>query len=105
MGVYRLPDAETLFSLCAALSEAGKEYESELYRLGRDRFFLCIKEPLEESIRKESNLSPLSFVEEYAKTCKQTGFLAYIRERGECVIQQDAIARLAFTEKGNKKHL
>ena len=75
-GIYRFTDAESLFSLSAVLLAGGREYESDLYRLhGEDGYFLCIKEPLEESIRKESTLSPLSFVEEYGVKYKQAGLL------------------------------
>jgi negative regulator of genetic competence, sporulation and motility len=99
-GIYRFADAESLFSLSAILLASGRDYESDLYRLrGEDGYFLCIKEPLEESIRKESTLSPLSFVEEYGVKCKQAGFLHYIRERGECLVERDAVTRLGTWKK------
>ena len=94
-GIYRFADAESLFSLSAVLLASRRDYESDLYRLrGEEGYFLCIKEPLEESIRKESTLSPLSFVEEYGVKCKQSGFLHYIKERGECLIEHVAVTRL-----------
>lgn len=101
--IYRFPDAETLFALCAAFSVSGKQYESDLYRLRRDgALYLLVKEALEDSIRKDGALSPLSFVEEYGVRCKQAGLLSYIKEHGECLIAGNAIARLGFGEKRNK---
>lgn len=99
-GIYRFADAESLFSLSAALLRIGRDYESDLYRLrGDSGYYLCMKEPLEESIRRENTLSPLSFVEEYGVKCKQAGFLHYIKERGECLIEHDAVSRLGVWKK------
>ena len=98
-GIYRFSTAEELFSLCTALSRSGRQYESELYRLSGSRgLFLLIKEPLEDSLRKEQSLSPLSFVEEYGERYKQSGAGAYIKEHGECLISENAILRLAASE-------
>lgn len=102
-GIYRFENAETLFALCASLSRIGRQYESDLYRLrGDGGLFLLIKEPLEDSIRKEQTLSPLSFVEEYGVRCKQAGLLPYIKEHGECLIAGNAVGRLGFGEGRNK---
>ncbi len=95
--VFRFQSVESLFSLCRALSRLGRRYESELYRL-REGLFLLVKEPLEDSIRKEQTLSPLSFAEEYGTRCKQAGLPAYIREHGERLIAENAIGRLGFFE-------
>lgn len=95
--VFRFQRVETLFSLCRALSRLGRRYESELYRL-REGLFLLVKEPLEDSIRKEQTLSPLSFAEEYGTRCKQAGLTAYIREHGERLIAENAIGRLGAYE-------
>ncbi|MBO7169591.1 MAG: adaptor protein MecA [Clostridia bacterium] len=95
IGIYRFTDAEHLFSLAAAMKAGGREYESALYRMDDGGLFLVLKEPLEESIRKETVLSPLSFVEEYGARCKQGGLFHALQERGECLIQRDAISRLS----------
>lgn len=94
-GIYRFGSAEALFGLCAELTREKRHYESDLYRLPRDTaYYLLIKEPLEESIRKENTLSPLSFIEEYGERCKDSELLPYIKEHGTCLIAKSATKRL-----------
>ncbi len=96
LGVYRFGSVEALFALCTELCKEKRLYESDLYCLPRDKsYYLVLKEPIEESIRKENTLSPLSFIEEYGERCKESELLPYIKEHGTCLIAKSAAKRLS----------
>ena len=101
--VYCFADPAGLFSVCRALAHSEHKYESALYKDEKDYYYLCIKEPLAGSIQKEDLLTPLSFIEEYAKRVKEGVFFAYIKEHGACLWEEGAIE--ALCEKKSRRRV
>lgn len=94
VSVFRPDSAEELFAVCRKIGKSGRHYESALYSEG-GRYYLLVREHLQDSILQREKLSPLSFAEEYAERIQGGVFLAYIKERGECLIAHDAIETVA----------
>ncbi|MBQ8907977.1 MAG: adaptor protein MecA [Clostridia bacterium] len=94
LSVFSFGDFDTLCAVCKRLSTSPHQYESALY-YHRIFYYLFIKERLTDSILPPSRLSPLSFVEEYAKRAKGPLEAAYIKEHGESLLESHAIEKLA----------
>ncbi len=88
--VYRFQEADALFKVADIAAARGEEYASALYR-EEEAYYLLVLLPRSA---KESQLSSLSFIEEYAERLKGSGTLAYIREHGECLIEKGALEKL-----------
>ena len=100
--VFYFRDACDLFTVAKELSHAEHKYESALYKDEMDRLYLCLKEPLVQSIQKEELLTPLSFIEEFGKRIKDFLFFPYIKEHGVCLWENGAIEALCEKESKTK---
>ena len=93
--VYRFEDILSLAAVARELLRGERRYESALYRDECGAYYLVLKEHLQSSIQKEDQLSPLSFIEEYAPRLRSTSFFPYIREHGACLKEREALEALA----------
>ena len=96
--VYRFEDILSLFAVARELVHSERHYESALYRDECGAYYLALKEQLQSSIQKEDQLSPLSFIEEYAPRIKSGVFFTYIKEHGRCLRERDALSALLACE-------
>ena len=101
--VYCFNDPSALFTVSKALTHSERKYESALYKDEKGYYYLSIKEPLTSSIQKDDLLTPLSFIEEFAKRVKENVFFAYIKEHGECLWEEGAIE--ALCEKKSRRRV
>ena len=91
--VFRFDNFEHLLAVCRALHKSGYELESAVYQKEDGVWYLHLQENCQKS--EKGTFGALSFALEFGEYFGESIALAYIKEHFSCVIEKDAVPKLA----------